>query len=220
MCENCLVISGGAPGVNLLLVGMTPFCVTSTLLRACLANFYPKSHPSSETYCHGEWDLWPNETNDRWSLVSGTLGTRCFFDRSVLVSLLTSKILLHLRCCSMSSSLRTWSWRLRPWACVLRSCSAWRATGRLPRPGRTPLPSWSHAKCPASCDSTKARSWKPSRARPSDSTPWAAPQPRLTFSASSKSTEGVPLNSLARIVLHGWDVFQSSHHTAAPCQRC
>lgn len=79
-------------------------------------------------------------------------------------------LLCPIRCCSTSSSLSMWSWTWWPLAWGLRSCNAWKATGQPPLPGRTLSTSWSPARCPASCDWTKARSCRPLRARPSDST--------------------------------------------------
>lgn len=61
----------------LLLVEITPFCVTSALLHICLsslhANFLPasmlsertQSRPNNETCCCKECDLWHSEINNR-----------------------------------------------------------------------------------------------------------------------------------------------------------
>lgn len=115
-----------------------------------------------------------------------------------------------LRCCSMSSSPSMWSWTWWPAARGPRSCSAWRVTAPPPPPGPTLSTSWSPARCPASCDWTKARSCRPSQARPSDSTLWAIPQPRLTSSASLKSTKAWnPFTKThlrtTHLFLCGWD---------------
>lgn len=128
-------------------------------------------------------------------------------------------LLCLLRCCSMSNSHSMWSWKWWQAACGLRGCSAWRDTGQLLPPGRTLSTSWSPARCPASCDWTKARSCRPSPAPPLDSTPWGILQPRLTSSASLKSTEAWNLfltreqrhthkkKREIHLFLYGWDSF-------------
>lgn len=116
-----------------------------------------------------------------------TLSQSRFTEENQVPRLQTSLRVL-LRCCSTSSSLSTWSWTWWPAVRGLRSCSAWRATAPLPPPGPTRPTSWSRARCRASCGWRRAPSSRPSQARPSGSTQWAAPRPRPTSSASSKST--------------------------------
>lgn len=94
-----------------------------------------------------------------------------------------------LRCCSTSSSLSMWSWTWWPGARGLRSCSASRDMAPPHPPAPTLSTSWSRARCRASCGWTEERSCWPSRVPPSGYTWWATPQPRLTSSASLKSTK-------------------------------